>query len=105
MFSSRYLMKLTKVLAAVLFFATVVSVRAEIIEQILVKVNGEIFTSLREAEVLIESWRRHYNAVRPHSSLGYRPPAPEAILPPARGLPYAALRSADRLADRGRILI
>jgi transposase InsO family protein len=66
--------------------------------------NGEIFTSLREAEVLIESWRRHYNAVRPHSSLGYRPPAPEAILPPARGLPYAALRSADGLADRGRIL-
>ena len=66
--------------------------------------NGEIFTSLREAEVLIESWRRHYNAVRPHPSLGYRPPAPEAILPPARGLPYAALRSADGLADRGRIL-
>ncbi|HTG22473.1 MAG TPA: IS3 family transposase [Reyranella sp.] len=66
--------------------------------------NGEIFTSLREAEVLIESWRRHYNAVRPHSSLGYRPPAPEAILPPARGLPYAALRSADGLADRGRTL-
>ena len=32
--------------------------------------NGEIFTSLREAEVPIESWRRHYNAVRPHSSLG-----------------------------------
>jgi len=66
--------------------------------------NGEIFTSLREAEVLIESWRRHYNAVRPHSSLGYRPPAPEAILPPARGLPYAALRSADGLADRSRTL-
>ena len=66
--------------------------------------NGEIFTSLREAEVLIESWRRHYNAVRPHSSLGYRPPAPEAILPPPRGLPYAALRSADGLADRGRTL-
>jgi len=66
--------------------------------------NGEIFTTLYEAEVLIESWRRHYNAVRPHSSLGYRPPAPEAILPPARGLPYAALRSAYRLADRGRTL-
>ncbi len=49
--------------------------------------NGEMFTTLREAQVLIESWRRHYNAVRPHSSLGYRPPAPEAILPPARGLP------------------
>jgi transposase InsO family protein len=41
--------------------------------------NGEIFYSLREAQVLIESWRRYYNTVRPHSSLGYRPPAPEAI--------------------------
>ena len=38
----------------------------------------EIFTTLREAQVLIEQWRRHYNAVRPHSSLGYQPPAPEA---------------------------
>ena len=36
--------------------------------------NGEIFYTLKEAQVLIESWRRHYNAVRPHSSLGYRPP-------------------------------
>ena len=33
-----------------------------------------------EAKVLIEQWRREYNQVRPHSSLGYRPPAPEAIL-------------------------
>ena len=39
----------------------------------------EIFYSLREAKVLIEMWRMHYNRVRPHSSLGYRPPAPEAI--------------------------
>ena len=60
--------------------------------------NGEIFTTLREAQVLIESWRRHYNAVRPHSSLGYRPPAPLAILPPALGLPYDPLRSAHALA-------
>jgi len=58
-----------------------------------------MFTTLREAEVLIENWRRHYNAVRPHSSLGYRPPAPEAILPPARGLPYATLRSDHGLAN------
>jgi len=61
--------------------------------------NGEIFSTLREAEVLLENWRRHYNAVRPHSSLNYRPPAPEAILPPASGLPYAPLRSAQTLAD------
>jgi putative transposase len=43
--------------------------------------NGEIFFTLREAKVLIESWREHYNRVRPHSSLGYRPPAPETTLP------------------------
>jgi transposase InsO family protein len=41
--------------------------------------NGEIFYTLNEARVLIESWRRHYNTRRPHSSLGYRPPAPEAV--------------------------
>ena len=39
--------------------------------------NGEIFDTLLEAKVLIERWRVHYNTVRPHSSLGYRPPAPE----------------------------
>ena len=41
--------------------------------------NGEIFYTLREAQVLIEEWRQHYNRVRPHSALGYRPPAPETI--------------------------
>jgi putative transposase len=45
--------------------------------------KGEIFYSLKEARVVIESWRHHYNTVRPHSSLGYRPPAPEAVLWPA----------------------
>ena len=44
--------------------------------------NREIFTSLREAKVLVEQWRTEYNRVRPHSSLGYRPPAPEAVIPP-----------------------
>ena len=43
--------------------------------------NGEVFDTVREAQVLCDQWRRHYNAVRPHSSLGYRPPAPEAIAP------------------------
>ena len=43
--------------------------------------NREIFYSLKEAQVLIEQWRRHYNEVRPHSSLGYRPPAPATIKP------------------------
>jgi transposase InsO family protein len=42
--------------------------------------NREIFYSLKEAQVLIEQWRRHYNEVRPHSSLGYRPPAPQAVV-------------------------
>jgi putative transposase len=45
--------------------------------------NGEIFYSLREAQVVIENWRIHYNTKRPHSALGYRPPAPVTIaLPP-----------------------
>jgi hypothetical protein len=43
--------------------------------------NRELFYSLAEARYLIECWRRHYNQIRPHSSLGYRPPAPAAILP------------------------
>ena len=42
--------------------------------------NGEIFYSLREAQIIIEEWRKHYNTKRPHSALGYRPTAPEAIL-------------------------
>ena len=40
--------------------------------------NGEIFYSIKELRVLAERWRVHYNTIRPHSSLGYRPPAPEA---------------------------
>lgn len=47
--------------------------------------DGEVFNTLREAQVLIEAWRQHYNRVRPHSSLGYRPPAPETV-PMARSL-------------------
>ena len=43
--------------------------------------NGEIFYSLKEAQIIIEKWRRHYNTKRPHSALGYRPPAPETIVP------------------------
>jgi len=43
--------------------------------------NGEIFFTLTEAKVLIERWRREYNTIRPHSSLGYRPPTPAAIKP------------------------
>jgi transposase InsO family protein len=42
--------------------------------------NGELFYTLKEAKVLIEKWRLEYNTFRPHSSLNYRPPAPEAYL-------------------------
>ena len=50
--------------------------------------DREVLHSLREAQVLVEAWRQHYNMVRPHSALGYRPPAPEAVAcptwPPSR---------------------
>jgi len=42
--------------------------------------NGEVFYTLREAQIIIEQWRKHYNTKRPHSALGYRPPAPETII-------------------------
>jgi hypothetical protein len=56
--------------------------------------NGEIFYSMKELRVLAQRWRRHYNTVRPHSSLGYRPPAPEAWLAEnawPTGEPFASL--------------
>jgi len=43
--------------------------------------DGEIFYTLKEAQIIIEQWRKHYNTKRPHSALGYRPPAPETIRP------------------------
>lgn len=66
--------------------------------------NGEIFYTLKEARIIIESWRQHYNRVRPHASLGYRPPAPEMFVPglgawpPAlhAGAPAATLNLARR---------
>src|SRR3712207_3174301 len=57
--------------------------------------DGEIFYSLREAEVVIESWRRHYNTIRPHGSLGFRPPAPEVVLPTFAAWPAALRRPAS----------
>lgn len=56
--------------------------------------NGEVFYSLKEAKIVIEAWRRHYNTARPHGSLGYRPPAPEILfsntVPCAAGLAETA---------------
>jgi len=57
--------------------------------------NQEIFYTLREAKILIERWRREYNGFRPHSSLGYRPPAPEAVIPLVPGSrPFGAAEMA-----------
>lgn len=47
--------------------------------------NRELFDTLREAQVLIEDWRHEYNTIRPHSALGYRPPAPESVALPLAG--------------------
>ena len=73
--------------------------------------DREIFHSLAEARVLIEAWRLHCNTVRPHSALGYRPPAPEAIhqAPPwtrAPRLPsgFAALRLPSAVAQEAPML-
>ena len=57
--------------------------------------DGEVFYSLREAEIIIASWRRHDNAVRPHASLGYRPPAPEVFVPAFAAWPAAQAGSAS----------
>ncbi len=56
--------------------------------------NGEIFYTLREAQIVIESWRRHYNAIRPHASIGYKPPAPEVFVPAFAAWPAALRRPA-----------
>ena len=58
--------------------------------------NMEIFYTLKEAEILVERWRQHYNTVRPHSSLGYRPPAPETILPHPAVLAYTTFQPSQQ---------
>lgn len=68
--------------------------------------NGEIFYTLQEAKVLIEQWRRHYNTVRPHSALSYRPPAPQTIVPHRVDRPFAneGLRDDRRSPNGGEYL-
>src|SRR5262245_1908104 len=56
--------------------------------------NGEIFYTLRKAQIVIESWRRHYNTIRPHASIGYKPPAPEVFVPAFAAWPAALRRPA-----------
>jgi putative transposase len=64
--------------------------------------DGEIFYTLREAQIIIESWRRHYNAIRPHASLGYKPPAPEVFVPAFAAWPTSLREAAPpvTLAER-----
>jgi transposase InsO family protein len=57
--------------------------------------NSEIFYTLREAQIVAESWRRHYNAIRPHGSLGYKPLAPEVFIPAFAAWPAALRRPAS----------
>jgi len=57
--------------------------------------DGEIFYTLREAQIVIESWRRHYNTVRPHASIGYQAPAPEVFVPAIAAWPAAQPRPAQ----------
>jgi putative transposase len=61
--------------------------------------NREIFYTVAEAKVLIEQWRREYNTIRPHSSLGYRPPAPEALRPDPAFLNMPTLRGPHPLEE------
>ena len=56
--------------------------------------NGEVFYTLREAQIIIESWRRHYNTIRPHASLRYKPPAPEVFVPALTAWPASLRRPA-----------
>ncbi len=64
-------------------------------EAVVLGSNGEVFYTLKEAKVLVEKWRMHYNTARPHSSLGYLPPAPEAIVAAPGAEPdFAALSPA-----------
>ena len=58
--------------------------------------DGEIFYTLREAQIVIESWRHHYNTKRPHASLGYRAPAPEVFVPGLTAWPSARLQPTRR---------
>jgi putative transposase len=74
-------------------------IAAELRDELL---NGEIFLSLKEGQIVIEQWRNHYNTVRPHSSLGYRPPAPQTTNPFLTPLDQAAQmqQSPDRAGTK-----
>jgi len=54
------------------------------------------YAGIKEAKIIIENWRQHYNTVRPHSSLGYKPPAPEAVVWPKQNGPASTPTVASR---------
>jgi transposase InsO family protein len=60
--------------------------------------NGEIFYTLKEAQVIIERWRQEYNTIRPHSSLNYRPPAPQTVWP-KDDMPIFPMLGSQRLEE------
>ena len=60
--------------------------------------TGEIFYPLKQAQVVIEAWRRHDNTIRPHGRLGYRPPAPETVITPSWSPGSAPCRRPPSLA-------
>ena len=59
--------------------------------------NGEIFYTLKEAQILVEQWRVHYNTIRPHSALGYRPPAPQTRKPTVNVLVIPPVNTPQRI--------
>ena len=66
--------------------------------------DGEIFYSLKEAQTVIEAWRRHYNTIRPHSALDYRPPAPEVVpWPPTPASSPGAPAATSNMVSRPRM--
>ena len=66
--------------------------------EIIELLDGEIFYTLAEAKIIVESWRRHFNTVRPHGSLGYKPPAPEVFVPAMTARAAALSRPAEPTA-------
>ena len=81
---------------------TVISFNGKMRNELL---NGDIFYSLSEAQVIIEMWRKHYNTVRPHSALGYRPPAPETPINMAWNKKYWIEKTTKISQTRSELII
>lgn len=67
--------------------------------------NEEVFTNLTETKIIFEQWRREYNEVRPHSALGYRPPAPEAKLSLTLTYEVVSFVGADQVRLTPRLIL